>query len=334
MSYHPPSRVHRTPELTLADVVAAVKAADLPDRRRQEMASALRTVARALDRPLASIPADARRLSVKLKQISPRAIGISPGRWNNIRCLVRGSLALVQPMGPGRRRNALSPAWQALWRRLEVRAARIALSRFVRFCSALGIEPAAVTEATVAAFRADLENTLLSSPDKAFAGYVRGWRSAQSAVDNWPRVVVSVPDRRNRWILPFTSFPESFRQDCKNWCDRLGGRDLLAEMSFRPARPTTVKHRDYEIRAFATALVLRGRDPSTINSLRDLVEIQAFKEGLRFFIERRGGRSTEAIRHLAGNLKAIARHHLRLEQPHLDKLGVSVVRVNGTERAD
>src|ERR1700730_4412905 len=184
MSNGPASRGNRITELSLADVLAAVQSANLPDRRRQEMASALRTVARALGKPLVSVPADARRLSDRLKQVSPRAIGISPGRWNNIRSHVRGSLALVQPMAPGRHLNNLSPAWDALWRQLKSRPVKIALSRFLRFCSAEGIEPKAVTEATFAAFRADLDNTLLKSPEKGFAALVRGWQIAQIAADN------------------------------------------------------------------------------------------------------------------------------------------------------
>ena len=47
----------RITELSLADVLAAVQTADLPNRQRQELASALRTIGRALDRPLAAISA-------------------------------------------------------------------------------------------------------------------------------------------------------------------------------------------------------------------------------------------------------------------------------------
>jgi len=78
--------------------------------------------------------------------------------------------------------------------------------------------------------------------------------------------------------------------------------------------------REWQLRAFATALALRGRDPATITGLNDLVEIDAYKQGLRFFIDRSGGKSTTAIVDLAGSLKAIARHHLRLNQNHIDRL--------------
>jgi hypothetical protein len=190
----------------------------------------------------------------------------------------------------------------------------------VRFCSAEGVEPEAVTEATFAAFRADLDNTLLTSPERVFAGFVRGWRIAQTAVAGWPRVRVTAPDRRNRWTMPLTSFPESFRQDCNDCYDRLAGRDLLAEMPSRPLRPTTLRHRDFEVRSFASALVMRGRDPATITSLRDLIEIDAFKEALKFFISRKGGKSTSAISHMARSMKAIARHYLDVDSDHLELL--------------
>ena len=332
MSSGPASRRNQIRELSLAEVLAAVFSANLPDRRRQEMASALRTVSRVLGKPLASVPADPRRLSDRLKQVSPLAIDISPGRWNNIRSHVRSSLALVQRMAPGRHLNNMSPAWEALWTQLKSRPARIALSRFVRFCSAEGIEPEGVTAATFVAFRTDLDHTLLNSPDRAFAALARGWRLAQKEIYRWPRAGIATPDRRNRWTLPLTRFPASFQEDCKAWCDRLAGRDLLEEVSFRPARPITVRHRNFQIRSFASALVLCGRDPATIISLRDLIEIEAFKEGLKFFIERKGGKSTSAIAHLARSLKSIARHHLHLDRDHLDKLGTIIVRLEGGRR--
>src|SRR4249920_2278800 len=122
MSHKSASRGPAMLEFSLANVLDAISSVDLPTRRRQEMASALRTVARALGIPLASIPADPRRLSERLRQVSPRAIGISPGRWNNIRSHVRAGLALVQTMAPGRRQNSLSPAWAALWQQLESRS--------------------------------------------------------------------------------------------------------------------------------------------------------------------------------------------------------------------
>jgi integrase len=87
-------------------------------------------------------------------------------------------------------------------------------------------------------------------------------------------------------------------------------------------------HRERQIRSFASALVLRGHDPGTITSLSDLVQIEAFKEGLRFLIGRSGGKATTAVYDFASSLKAIARHHLRLEQAHLDQMTVIIRRLD------
>jgi hypothetical protein len=69
---------------------------------------------------------------------------------------------------------------------------------------------------------------------------------------------------------------------------------------------------------------LRGRDPGTITSLGDLVEIEAFKDGLRFFIERSGGKVTTGTCNLARGLKAIARHHCHLDAGHFDTMGTLI----------
>jgi hypothetical protein len=167
MSYDPSSRDHQTHEITLADVIAALPAAGLLEGRRREISSALRTVARGLDRPPERIPAEPRQLSARLKEIAPHALGISPRRWNNIRSLTRAGLALVLPMSPGRNTNALSPSWDALSSQLQSPWVRTPLSRLMRFCSGTGIEPTAVSEVTFAEFRAHLDNTL-KDPDAVF----------------------------------------------------------------------------------------------------------------------------------------------------------------------
>jgi integrase len=320
-------------ELTLADVLAEVLRAALPQRQRQEMASALRTIGRALDRPLERIQADPRHLSSRLKTIAPHAIGMLPRSWTNVRYRLRKALSLVRPMSPGRHTNQPTPSWNALWGPLESRRVKTSLSRFVRWCSAAGIEPEAVTETTFTEFRDRLDDALLNHPDAAFAELARGWRAAQRSVEAWPRVGFTIPDRRNYWTLPWSSFPASLREDCNAWLDRLAGRDLLDEAPFRPVQPSTIERREQQIRAFASALARRGRDPAMITCLKDLVEIEAYKEGLRFFLERRDGKSSTGIVDLATSLKAIARHHLRLNGDHLDRMATINRRLSVGPRA-
>ena len=80
---------------SLADVLAAVARADLPERRRQDMASAVRSAARALGRSPEQVPADPRLLGKRLTEVAPQALGLSRGRWRNIRSLLRAALKLI-----------------------------------------------------------------------------------------------------------------------------------------------------------------------------------------------------------------------------------------------
>jgi hypothetical protein len=71
---------------------------------------------------------------------------------------------------------------------------------------------------------------------------MRGWRAAQTVVDGWPQVGITLPNRRRDWTLPWSHFPESLQRDCAAWCDRLAGRDLLTDGPVRVVRPGTVEH--------------------------------------------------------------------------------------------
>ena len=263
MATYPASQPPKTAELSLADVLVAVQAADLPTRTRQELSSALRSTGKAVGRPLERIQADPRHLAQRLKAVAPCTIGLSARSWRNVRSRLRTALGLVQPVSPGRNTNTLTPAWDKLLRQLESRRLRISVSRFARWCSANGNDPDAVIETNFPEFRDHLDDALLKHPDRSFAALLRAWRVAQNTVESWPTVTFTLPDRRDHWTLPWSLFPVSFRQDCDVWLSRLAGCDLLEEAPFRPVRPSTVKRRERQIRSFASALVLRGREPSS-----------------------------------------------------------------------
>ena len=319
MSSEVNSRNQASFDLTLADALAAVQAADLPERRRQEMASALRTIARALGKPLERIPARPRLLAERLKLIAPGAIGISRRRLNNVRSLTQASLMLLQPMAPGRHVNKLLPGWQRLSDQLPSDPVKRSVSRLMRFCSARDIEPETFTEETFQLFREYLDDSL-KIPHKVLSVTARGWRQAQDAVADWPKAKLEIPDRRRPWTLPFTAFPDPFSKDCEVWLNKLAGRDLLDETSFPAVCAATLALRQRQVRVFASALVLQGRDPKTITCLSDLVEIDSFKDGLRFLLARRGGKATSTIVDLATCLKAIARHHVHVDVAHLNQI--------------
>src|ERR1700730_16514613 len=185
---------------SLADLLATLQASKLPERRKQEIASAIRTAARALGRSPESIPAEARLLASRLKEVAPAAIGISRGRWNNVRALLRAALALIQPISPGRHRNDLLSEWLALSNELASRSDKIALSRVLHYCSARGIGPNAVTGANFDEYRLHLDRSLLKRPNESFDITVSPLRRAEEAIEGWPQISVSIPDRRRHWV--------------------------------------------------------------------------------------------------------------------------------------
>jgi integrase len=321
--------------LSLADLLTIIGASTLPERKRQELSSAVRTASRALGKSPDNVPADARLLASRLKHVAPAAMGISRGRWNNVRSLLRTALTLIQPISPGRHRNDVLPEWRALSNQLS-RSDKIALSRVLRFCSARGISPNAVTKRAFDDYHLHLERSLLKRPGETFAMTVRAWQRAEVAIVGWPQIGVSIPDRRRHWVLKWDRFPQSLSRDCQKWCDRLAGRDLLEDEDgyapFRPVRPATLAHREWQVRAFASALVRMGRDPATLTSLSDLVEIDAFKTGLRFFLDRDGGKPTTAIADLASSLKAVARHYVCVEPDRLRRMGKIIGRLSPGRR--
>ena len=319
MSTTPPSRRDILVSKTLADVATGISQAELPDRRRQELKSALRTVARALGRRLEDVPADPRLLANRLAEVAPVAIGLSPGRWANVKSLMRSAMSLVVEVGPSRHCSPLSPSWAALWDRLPTRTARTRLSRFMHFASAAEIEPGAVTTETFAAFRVYLDATLLKDPDRVYCATIDGWRAARPVIVGWPDVEIVRPNRHNLWALPLENFPESFQRDLEAWLNRLSGHDLMSDGPLRPVRPITRRSHAAQIRRFASAVVLSGRDITTITRLAELTTIDAFATGLTFLLKQRANKSAGVI-NIAGTLKAIARHHVGAEQHHLDQM--------------
>ena len=235
MSYSAPSRASATVTLTLADVLTAVSAAQLPERRRQDLASAVRTAARALARSPEQVPADPRRLGERLAEIAPAAVGFSQARWSNVVSLLRQALRLVTPTAPGRHRTQLSPAWQSLWDKLPSMRHYTRLSRFIHFCTAEAIEPAAVTQETFCAYREHLDLALLKSPESVYINAVYGWNRARTSVPEWPDGVVRLPDRRRLWTLPWDRFPISLKTETDQRLDRLAGRRSIYG-SFRSGR--------------------------------------------------------------------------------------------------
>jgi hypothetical protein len=119
--------------------------------------------------------------------------------------------------------------------------------------------------------------------------------------------------------------------DTERWLDRLSGQDFTSDQPVRPVRPITRQHREYQIRRFASALVLSGRDPRTLISLADLITIDAFTEGLKFLLRDRANKPLGVL-YIGGAMKAIARHHVGVDQARLEAMAKIMRRVDPGHR--
>ena len=129
---------------TLADLIPLIEKANLSHIQKRDQISAIRTLARLLDARVDEIDADPARLRKRLETIAPEALGLSRGRWNNIRSLVGKALALARPILPGRQTAPLLPEWEALFAPLS-RNRAAGLRAMARYLSVRNVRPDEVT---------------------------------------------------------------------------------------------------------------------------------------------------------------------------------------------
>jgi site-specific recombinase XerD len=309
--------------LTLAglrDQIVADKA--LPLRKRQDVSSALNTLARVLGKPPEEIPVHPGYIRERLEGFTPAMAGLKPGRWHNVMSLFRFArehvgLARV----PGRYKEPLAPAWAELYRHLNDSKARYGLSRLAHYCSAAGIAPGQVDDRIIEAFFQDLMNDeVTKKPTKIRRSTCTLWNRAVAAIPAWPKRVLTVACYRNPYVLPWSVFPGSLKTELDAYLGRLSGKDILAQTDFRPLRPRSIETRTKQLRMYISAIVHRGHDPQRLRSLADLVPVGTVLDGLRFFLDRAGGKPTKQLYEIACVVKNLARHGVHVEEAHLKGL--------------
>ena len=308
---------------TLADVVLRLQADQhLSLRRRGDLISALRTVERLADTPLSSIPATPVALRACFDRISHVAVGMSDGRWNNIRSLSMAALTYVGVRTLTRRtRLLLDDTWDDLRNRLPDAGCRAGLSRFMSYCSASGIAPEHVTPAVMEQFGQALhDDSIAPNPRQTYRTACMLWNQAVVEIPGWPSVVVPVPDRSRRYAMHWEEFPTGFRDDAEAFLNRLADQDPFADDYAPPVRPSTVVMRRKQILQIATAAVRSGLPVEQVTGLAVLVQPDIARQALRFFLKRAGDKATKYLHQQAILLKTIARHWAGASREHIDVL--------------
>ena len=305
---------------TLQDVLSAIDGAhDLTGKRKQDLRSAVRLAAKVLGAEPQLIAADPRGIGRRLDGISHLSLGVSAGRWANSRSLLRSALKLVVPVMPGATTVALLPEWEPLADEArKVGSCWLRLGRLLRWLSARKITPHAVTRADLDQFHAAyLSDTLHGNPEQSWQAARQSWERMRTTCPSWPQIVLEAVPNSKAYSLPWDAFPPSLKAEVDLLLERLAGRDLSDDGPVRPLRPATLKMRAYELRIFASALVLKCVDPQAISSLAICLSLDNYKRGLQWFYERGGSKPTRTVHNLAANLKSVARYWLKADEATL-----------------
>lgn len=302
---------------TLADIISLISNGDLSDRQKQDLRSAVRTVAKVFGADPAAIPADTGALRRRLETVSPEAFGMSRGRWANVRSLFGKALAFARPLTPSRSVEPLAPEWDALITGFDQNR-RWRILPLLRWLSKQGIGPKDVRLFHLLAYRdAILNDRLRAKPEKSWDALIWIWNSCMREIPGWSQVPIERPSRRESYVMSWSDFPESLKADVERFLDRLSGRDLSEDGPARPARPSTLETRAYQLRVAASALVHCGHAPRSITCIADMLTLDRFKDILRFFLDRHDGKTSSQIAQMAAFLKDTARHWAKVDEDTL-----------------
>ena len=278
--------------ITLAEVLNKLLAADLPEKRRRDLASAINCAAKLLHRQPSELPADIALLRELLAPIHHVQAGISPKRLANIKADLADALRIFNRVNSKPRPQVeRTLQWTTFINSLEQPWQRHMLSRLADYCSSAGLAPDLVDDDVLARFRSHLsDQSLAKDPNKVWNRTIRTWNAFVKR-SGLPLAILAVPRKERYQAIPLSDYPLSFQADLEAWINRLTHVDLFAaEGPSKALRPHSLRNVRATVRQFAAALVARGRAIESITSLATLVELETFKDGLRFFIDRNAGK--------------------------------------------
>jgi integrase len=321
--------------ISLQDVRTAV--ASLPASiRRRDTLSALDAVRKLFGRDLGTVSADWRTLRALFQSQNAAQLGVSEKRLANIRSEVTKavkSFGVGQPAITKRMRHA--PEWTELLARVPFKSYGHALNRLASFCSIMGISPERIDAAVLLAFHEALvAEEVIKHPRKILKFTTAHWNICRRRVAGWPDTRLVSPFPSSRYRFDLNEFPAAFQADVRRWRQRLLEPDPMGDDGPDVAlRLITVNSQEKRLLRFATALVKRGHKKlEEITSLGVLLQIETFKEGLRFFIERTSDRqASEYIRKTGWLLLSIARHHAKLPPAHAEAMKKVLARLGRRE---
>ena len=217
---------------TLQDVLDAIDSAPaITGKRKQDLRSAVRLAAKVLGQQPHEVAAYPRGLGRRLDSVSGLSLGLSVGRWANVRSLLRSALSLTVPVMAGASAVDLLPEWQAL--QAEARGScAIRLGRLMRWLSGRGITPVSVTLQDIEQYHdALMSDALLGRPEQSWAATRQSWERMRVACPAWPTIALVKPPNPKTYSLPWEAYPTSLKAEVDGYLDQHSSKSAGTEWS-------------------------------------------------------------------------------------------------------
>jgi hypothetical protein len=311
-------------EPSFADAIRLIE--DSPDRlehQRQHWPCSLRQIAKGLDRPMELIPARWTAIRIGVEKLHHARMGLTPKTLANHKANVRAALRwLSGEEGLPTRGVPLEGCWARLRDRIGDTSLRARLYSLMRYASAKGIAPEAVTDEVLQAYllyRA--ETTALDSGVKAARSIARSWNRCVGEIAAWPAQTLSVPGLADPEFLEWEAVPETLRVEIDAYLASLARkRKSLSGKRWNPAKASTIRTRQTEIRSFVRMAVRIGTPVESLTSLSRLLDPVLVERVLEAYREKDGGQAKTYTIDLAWKLLSIARQTGCLDEAGLGEL--------------
>lgn len=308
--------------MTLEDVINIIRREiEFSKTRQRDLISAANTMARLLNRNAAEVPADMSSLRQKLSNIHHVQAGMSSKRFANIKSDLAAAIHHARERQPRRSIVTPLPEWTEFLSLIEQKWQRYSLSRLIQFCSQLKIMPQDVDDEVIKRFQTYLASTILAKdPDKIIKITTQTWNGVKKHQSSNLQEL-TIPSS-GRYTTPHLStYPQSFQDDIEKWVSRLTQDGMWIEDGpSKPLKPVTILNIRAQIRQFAAALIAQGKKKGDITDLSVFVELENYKNGLRFFVNRNDGKPQSWLAGMAATLLAIARYHVRVAPDKINQL--------------
>jgi hypothetical protein len=298
-------------ETSFAAAIAMIeKAEDLPGQTKRHWVCSMRQIAKALDRPLETIPARYSAVRTPLGQLHHAPLGLTAKTLMNHKSNVKAALLwLSREKNVPEHGARLHPEWERLRAKVADSVARSRLSPLLRYCSAKEIAPDGVDEQVVDEFMAYRARST-ARPVNAGARRLlaRAWNANVGTIEKWPPLRLIEPPIKPADTVPWDAFPAGLRRGVDAYLDGLTGvRRSRRGQRIRPLKPSTIQNRRNELTIAARMAVRVGVPIESLTSLGALLAPDVARKILDAYWQKNGEEPKTFTIDLAMRFLSIAR---------------------------